>query len=605
VASSTPAEIGDYALLSDCQSAALVRRDGSIDWWCAPRFDSPSTFGRLLDPHAGHFTLTARDGVPDERRYVDDTLVLETRLRAPGGVLLLRDCLSLNHARGHEIGHDVPHAIVRSAEVLAGEVTIDVEVAPRLEYGLTTPTWVPRDGRLCSVGGPSTLVLEGDRLPEPARGAARASWTLRAGERVTLALRHLVGMWAPLPAPLDAADALEGTIAAWRSWVEQHDGFDGSHQAQVALSARVLQGLTYAPTGAIVASPTTSLPEIVGGDANWDYRYAWLRDAGMTLRALWVATCPDEADRHVTWMTRSAGACGKDLQIVFGVGGERDLSERELLHLEGYAGSRPVRVGNAAWQQRQIDVYGEILDAVHLLRDRIGTPDELTRDFLLAVAGRAADEWQEPDSGIWEGREGERHFVPSKLGCWTAVDRAVRLADWLSAAPEDVRRWATARDEIRAAILRHGWNAEVGAFTGAFGSDHLDAAVLLMPQLGFLPASDERMRATIDVVERELAEHGLVRRWTGARDGAFVLTSFLLADCLARAGELDRAGEHFERVLGHANDVGLLAEEIDPASGRQLGNFPQGLSHVGLVNAAWTIDRAERGDRADLGILAS
>jgi GH15 family glucan-1,4-alpha-glucosidase len=424
--------------------------------------------------------------------------------------------------------------------------------------------------------------------------------TLRAGERLgmTLAWR---GAYDPDPPPRDPRQALADTILGWRSWAGQHTPYEGAYQDLVRQSALVVQALTYGPSGAIVAAPTTSLPEEVGGDKNWDYRFAWLRDASLTMHALWVAACPDEAERHFAWMTHAASGVG-DLQIVLGLEGERDLTEHELGHLRGWRGSRPVRIGNAAWRQRQLDVPGEVLASALILRDQIGDLEPRTRDFLCSLADLAARDWREPDSGIWEGREGERHYVSSKALCWVALDRALELAGDIGAGDEHRERWERERDAVREAILERGWCASIEAYTGAFDSDRLDASVLLMPIVGFLPADDPRMTSTIAAIERDLTEDGLVRRWTGAEDGGFVICSFWLADCHARAGRVGRAREVFEAAAGHANDLGLLAEEIDPASGELIGNFPQTISHVGLISAAWSIhraaDRARREERS-------
>jgi GH15 family glucan-1,4-alpha-glucosidase len=356
----------------------------------------------------------------------------------------------------------------------------------------------------------------------------------------------------------------------------------------------VLQALTYQPSGAIVAAPTTSLPEVVGGAANWDYRFAWLRDASMTLQALWIAACPDEVERNFRWMARAAVGAARTggVQIVFGVEGERDLTEHDLDHLHGYRDSRPVRVGNDAWRQTQLDVFGEVLDGAYLLREQLDGMESSTISFLSDLADIAAERWSKPDSGIWEGREGQRDYLSSKLMCWVALDRACALREHLGPDAARALHWEVERDKIRAAILEKGWSDSVGAYTGAYGSDHLDASVLLMPIVGFVRSDDRRMRATVEVIDRELTEKGLVRRWTDADDGAFLICSFWLADCLAREGRLDRAVEVFEAAVGCANDVGLLSEEVDLRDMQLVGNFPQGLSHVGLILAAASIDAA-------------
>ena len=589
---STP--IADLALLSDCQSAALVARDGTLVWWAAPRFDSTSAFAQLLDPDAGHWSIRPRGRFEAERRYLDGTLVLETTMRAASGTLRLTDALAFAPgARGHELGIDVPHALVRTVEALGGDVELEVELVPRLEYGLAVPRLIASDGGIATLGGPERLFLRGDRELEADGGSASATLTLRAGERAGWVLHRIAGAYAQPPDPIDPHETLADAVAAWRSWSETHGGYEGEHAERVRFAGRVVQALTYQPSGAVVAAATTSLPEIAGGDANWDYRFAWLRDAAMTARALSCSTCSDEALRYFDWIVRAAVSCrhSDEVQIVFGVEGERDLSEHELSHLAGYDGASPVRVGNAAWRQKQLDVLGHVLDCAWSIRDELGTPDAFTADVLCQLADRAAKQWRERDSSIWEGREGERHYTVSKLGCWVALDRALGLADRFG-EPAQPARWRRARGEIRDVLLREAWHEGRGAFTGALGSDHLDAGVLLLPLSGFVGPRDPRVTSTIDVLERQLGEHGLLRRWTDAPDGAFLLASFWLAECHARAGRIDRAEAVFERAAGCANDLGLLAEEVDPSTGAALGNTPQAISHIGLVNAAQALTEA-------------
>ncbi|SFQ71404.1 Glucoamylase (glucan-1,4-alpha-glucosidase), GH15 family [Amycolatopsis arida] len=588
------AAIGDYGLLGDCQGAALVSRDGSVDWWCPARFDAPSVFGRLLDPDAGHWTIRPRGRYAVRRRYLDGTMVVETEFHTGQGVLRLTDALALGPGeRGHRIGDSSPHVLLRRVEALSGEVEVDVEVAPRPEYGLVLPRVVEAGVGIELAGAADRLTLTGDPALRAGDGRAAGRLWLRAGERADFALHHRPAGAGP-PAPVDGGATLEDTVAGWRSWTERHQGYQGRYRADVRRGGLVLQALTYRPTGAVAAAATTSLPEKVGGGWNWDYRFGWLRDGSFTLKALWVAACPDEAHRFFDWIAASVGGMdARPAPVMFGVGGEHDLTEHRLDHLAGYRGSRPVRVGNDAWRQKQLDVLGEVLECAWVLRDQLGELAPATAALLRSFADRAASSWREPDAGIWEGREGERHYVTSKLLCWVALDRAVRLADRLGAGPDDVRRWSSQRAEVRAAILEQGWDDRAGAFTGAFGSHHLDAGVLLLPLLGFLPADDPRVLSTLDAIERELTDDGLVRRWTGASDEAFVICSYWLAAARALAGHLDRAREVFEAVTGHANDLGLLAEEIDRGDGAPLGNFPQALSHIGLVNAAWTITEAE------------
>lgn len=586
--------IRDHALLSDCRSAALVASDGAVTWWPSPRFDSPSAFSALLDPAAGHWSIRPTEPFEASRRYRSGTLVLETTMRTAGGTLRLTDALAFAAgARGHEIGQTVPHALVRLAEVLDGEVEIDVEFVPRLEYGLAVPRVVAQDGGLATLGGPERLFLRGDRELRPDGRSARGRFALQAGERAGWVVHRVAGPYAQAPARIDAARTLEDTTAAWRSWSEQHSGYDGAHAEAVHLALLVVQALTYAPSGAVVAAPTTSLPEVPGGDSNWDYRFGWLRDAAMIARALSVARCSDEPRRYFDWIVRAGVTCAgaEDVQIMFGVEGERDLSEHELAHLAGHGGARPVRVGNAAWQQKQLDVLGHVLDCAWAIRDEIGELDAFTGEFLCQLTDRAAEQWGETDSSIWEGREGERHYTVSKLGCWVALDRAVRLADRLG-EHADPRRWASVRDELRETILREAWCEERSAFAGAFGSDHLDAGVLLMALSGFVDADDPRMTSTIAALEAHLGDDGLLRRWSDAQDGPFLLASFWLAECHALAGRLERAEHVFARAAAGANDLGLLAEEVDVATGDPLGNFPQAISHIGLISAAVAISEA-------------
>ncbi len=350
----------------------------------------------------------------------------------------------------------------------------------------------------------------------------------------------------------------------------------------------MLLALTYQRSGALIAAATTSLPEVLGAGLTFDYRYAWLRDLSLAIRSLWLATCPDEPDRLFAWFATVAGEGNDDdsAQIMYGVEGERDLTERELTHLAGWRGDGPVRIGNQAWKQKQLDVLGEVLDAAHTLRDSLSFDAPVQR-LLISVADRAADEWPEPDSGMWEARDRERNYTSSKVMCWVALDRAVKLAPKLGGAA-DVARWASARDDVRDEVLRRAWSDESGAYAGAFESDELDASVLIMPLVGFLPATDERMWATIEVIEKRLGSGGLVTRWADDPNG-FLICTYWLVECLALGGEVDRARELFERTTVRANDLGLLAEQVDPHNGDLLGNFPQAFSHVGLINAAWRL----------------
>src|SRR5829696_4314419 len=438
--------IGDYALLSDCRSAALVSRDGSVDWLCFPRFDAPSVFCRLLDPAGGHFVIRPVGEFRVSRRYVDQTMVLETTFTTVGGTAVLTDALAVGrNERGHDLGARSPSMLLRRLACTAGEIEAEVSYAPRPEYGLIHPILVPVLGGLAARGGAGRL-----RLSTPfdfgVDGAtATAQVRLAAGQAAVFALGH--GQMADPPqAPWTAeeiTDRLEDTVQGWQSWSASHQHYAGPWRDLVRHSGRVLQALTFAPTGAIVAAPTTSLPETVGGERNWDYRYTWVRDASLTMEALWVAACPDEANRFFAFLADAAASQlqrGADLQVMFGIGGERDLSERELPHLAGWRGSRPVRVGNGAWLQRQLDVYGELLAAAHRLVDQLGELDPVTQRFLVAAADTAAARWGEKDQGIWEIRGEAQDYLYSKLMCWVAMDRAIALASHLD-AEDRVPHW--------------------------------------------------------------------------------------------------------------------------------------------------------------------
>jgi alpha,alpha-trehalase len=597
--------IGDYALLSDCRSAALVSRDGSVDWLCFPRFDGPSVFCRLLDPAGGRFVIRPAGEFQASRRYVDQTMVLETTFTMPGGTAVLTDALAVGrNERGHELGRESPGMLLRRLACTGGEIEAEVSYAPRPEYGLIHPILVPVPGGLAARGGADRLMLSTPVSLDVAGDTATAHMRLAAGQAVVFALGHGEMAGPPLiPWPADEIIARLGdTVEGWRSWSAIHQNYEGPWQELVHHSGRVLRALTFEATGAIVAAPTTSLPEAVGGERNWDYRYAWVRDASLTMEALWVAACPDEANKFFTFLADAAASQlqhGADLQIMFGIGGERDLTERELPHLAGWRGSRPVRVGNSALLQRQLDVYGELLDAAQRLVDQLGDLDSVTQGFLASAADTAARRWREKDMGIWEVRDEPRDFLYSKLMCWVALDRAIALAGHLG-AEDRVPDWAAACDEIRSAILERGWNERAGAFTQAFGSEDLDASNLMLAVTGFLPGDDPRIKATIDATARRLTdERGLVYRYLGedglpGTEATFLLCTFWLAQAQAQAGEVDAAIATFECAVAAINDVGLLAEEVDPSSGEMIGNFPQAFSHIGLVNAAWAITQAQQ-----------
>ncbi len=631
--------IEDYALLSDRRCAALVSSDGSIDWFCRPRFDSPAVYGRLLDPDAGHWSIRPAGAFHHERSYVGDTFVLRTVFTTDTGTAHLIDAMAIGASTEADTGARLrlasraSRATLRVLECTAGEVDIDFVFRPRPEYGLVKPIFTTIPGGILATGGPVRFVLTSPvRLAFSDEGAT-ARIALRAGDKLRFVTQSAeLSKNPPATWTSEAVDAeLEETIQGWQRWSDSRPPWDGPLPHLVRRSLLVLEALRYQPTGAIVAAPTTSLPEAVGAGRNWDYRYAWIRDASFTVQALAAAGSTDEAVEFFEFITRAAATYHPEspLQIMFGVGGEHDLSERELTHLKGWRGSRPVRVGNAAWVQPQLDVYGELLDAAWQLRSHLVHLDTTARRFLTGVADAAADQWGRPDQGIWESRGVPRHYTYSKLMCWVALDRAVKHTelfevekhealnfgpDILAArelTPEDfdpvklAPGWAAARDRIREAIERHAWKPELNAFGAAFDGEDLDAAVLLLPAVGFLPGDDPRVVSTVDVIAERLRDRrGLVRRYASGTDGlegdegAFVMCTFWLAQALALTGRVERARGLFEEAAACANDLGLMSEEIDTEDGSMLGNFPQAFSHIGLINAAVAIRDAEAKVRA-------
>lgn len=468
---------------------------------------------------------------------------------------------------------------------------------PRFEFGLVTPYLLERQGALEATAGADRLMLHSSVPLACGEGDASATFTVRAGSAERFLLGYVPTYDGGPPDVGTADEVVANAVAGWRSWAGLHE-YHGRYPDLVRRSALVVQGMTYQPSGAIVAAATTSLPEQLGGDRNYDYRFVWVRDFSLTLQALWRAACPDEANRQFAWVGRAMGRIGDNpAPIMYGVEGERDLTEHRLDHLPGYADSRPVFVGNDAWKQRQTDVLGEVLDAAWLMRHYLDPMSPDVRHLLRELADQAVEAWHLPDAGMWEARDAQRHYVSSKVQCWTALDRAVRFGERLG-DPSDVARWAEARDQVREAVLTRGWNDRLGAYTGAFDSDNLDASVLIMPLVGFVDAADPRMRATMDLVERRLSHNGLLRRWDGDPAG-FVICSFWLVGCLAMAGELERASQLFEQLAGRTNDLGLFAEQIDQVTGEHLGNFPQAFSHIGLINAAGRL--TEAADRRSQG----
>jgi len=574
-------------MIGDLQTAALVNRGGSIDWCCFPRFDSGACFAALLgEPEHGRWLLAPAGEIKSvERRYRTDTLILESVFETSEGRMRTIDFMP---PRG------LTPDIVRIVEGLDGTVPMRSELVIRYDYGHIVP-WVRRvDHARVATAGPDALVF---RTPVEVRGEDMrtvSAFELRQGERIPFTLT-----WFPshedLPEEVDAEQALNDAEEYWLSWAGRCT-HGGDYHDEIHASLLVLKALTYGPTGGIVAAPTTSLPEQLGGPRNWDYRFCWLRDATLTLLAMLKAGYSDEANAWATWLRRAVAGDPADLQIMYGLGGERRLDEREIEWLPGYEGSRPVRVGNAASDQLQLDVYGEVLDAAYQSVMHDIMDEGVDRWSLITkLVSWLEEHWRDEDSGLWEMRGPRRHFTHSKVMCWLAFDRAIAIAkERRLRAP--LERWHAVRDEIRAAVLAKGWNERKQAFTQYFGADDLDASLLLMPISGFLPATDPRVASTVEAIRRDLTVDGLVLRYRSRDDGAvdglppgegvFLPCSFWLANVLALQGKHDQARELFERLLDLRNDVGLLSEEYDPVSGRMLGNFPQAFTHLALVDTA-------------------
>jgi GH15 family glucan-1,4-alpha-glucosidase len=581
--------IEDYALIGDLQTAALVERGGSIDWLCFPRFDSGACFAAMLgDADNGRWLLAPVAGGRTTRSYRGDSLVLETTWETDGGVARVVDFMP---PRG------VAPDVVRIVEGVSGRVEMLSELVIRFDYGHIVP-WVRRvDDARVAVAGPDSLCF---RTPAPTRGEnmrTLSRFAVEAGTRVPFVLT-----WAPshgpLPDKIDPEQALADTDDFWGAWSGQCSADVPDEWREVVLrSLVVLKALTYAPTGGIVAAPTTSLPEWIGGVRNWDYRFCWLRDATLTLLAFLQADHADEAEAWRTWLLRAVAGDPADLQIMYGVAGERRLTELELPWLSGYEGSSPVRVGNAASEQLQVDVYGEVLDALYQARMHGMSASKQAWSLQRALLEYLERTWHEPDEGIWEIRGERRHFVHSKVMAWVAFDRAVRSVE-MQHVEGPLERWRQIRDEIHAQVCEQGYDRERGSFVQSYGSKELDASLLLIPLVGFLPASDPRVRGTCEAVERELVEGGFVLRYRTreqgvdglpAGEGVFLPCSFWLVDCLELLGRHDDALALFERLVALANDVGLLSEEYDPEAKRMLGNFPQAFTHLALVNSAFNV----------------
>ncbi|TLP59832.1 glycoside hydrolase family 15 protein [Microbispora tritici] len=583
--------IEDYALVGDMQSAALVGRNGSVDWLCLPRFDSPSCFARLLGDESNGFWRLAPTGHEEatRRAYAGDTLVLETVWETPTGAVKVIDFMPPRSANPD---------LVRIVEGLSGTVEMSTEIRIRFDYGRIVP-WVRRTGgHLHAVGGPDSVWIHSPVHLQGGDYRHEATFSVSAGERVPFMFT-----WHPShhpePERIDPLEQLRETVAMWEAW-SSRCGYRGPWRDAVVRSLITLKALTYSPTGGIVAAPTTSLPEHLGGVRNWDYRYCWLRDAAMTLDALTGSGYVEEADAWRSWLLRAIAGRPEDIQVLYGVAGERRLPETTLDWLSGYEGSRPVRIGNGAATQLQLDIYGEVVSALYEARKQGMPPDDHAWAMITAVMRFFEHNWDRPDEGLWEVRGPRRHFVHSKVMAWVAADRMVRVIEELG-RKGDVERWRGLRDRIHMEVCEKGYDPVRNTFTQSYGSQELDAALLQIPIVGFLPPDDPRVTGTIDAVERELMTDGFVLRYPTAEhnpaehnpvdglpggEGAFLACSFWLAEARALTGRHHEANQLFQHLVNLTNDVGLLAEEYDPRTHRQLGNFPQAFSHIHLIRTA-------------------
>jgi GH15 family glucan-1,4-alpha-glucosidase len=588
--------ISDYGLIGDMQSCALVSKAGSIDWACFPRFDSASLFGRMLDWHRGGYFLLAPKGIRDvTRRYMPNTNVLETTFDTGGGRAVLVDFMPVTHET-HRTGLPAvsdQRQIVRELRCESGSIEFEMMCAPRFDYGsivphvgLNTPHMGLAHGGRDAVSVHCSVPMEADEDCFQANGA------LKQGESISVSVRYEAGQPRD-PKQLSEQQLhglLDQTVAFWTNW-SWTCTYQGTYRDDVIRAALTLKALTYAPSGALLASATTSLPEVIGGGRNWDYRFTWIRDATFALYSLYTLGFHQEGHDFKRWLEWSTLGRARDLQVMYGITGERRLSEIEL-ELEGYRKSRPVRVGNAAHGQLQLDIYGEIMDSAHLYRKFGGKMDEEYWAYLRRVVNFVLDHWREPDNGIWESRGGLQHWVYSKVMCWVAVDRAIKAATALE-LPGDIETWEKARAEIRNDILQRGYDKELGYFVQAYDGTALDSSLLLMPLVGFIPATDPRMKSTIEAIERELmTPEGLVYRYQdtddglGGQEGAFMICSFWLCDNLVFLNRKDEARALFEKLRDYSNDLDLYSEEIDPRTLTMLGNFPQAFAHLGLIGSA-------------------
>lgn len=591
--------IGDYAIIGDCRSAALISREGSLDWLCWPRFDSPSIFAALLDAEqGGRFSIRPAGAFRTRRRYLPETNVLETVFHTAHGSLALRDVMSVASEEDKQNSLIAEHELLREMEGLAGQVDVEVVYEPRPDYARQIASLEQRGqlGMWCWVD-PGVLILRGEVPLDIATDKRSAKSTVRlcAGERRYLSLSYSVDAPAVIPAlGSSARDRLERSVHWWKGWAGRCT-YDGPYRDAVVRSLLALKLMCFAPSGAVVAAPTTSLPEKIGGERNWDYRYCWLRDASFTVRALLELGYEEEAEAYCGWLLHATRLTWPELQVVYDVYGKAQLPEDELAHLEGYAKSRPVRIGNGAHDQIQLDVYGEVLDAVSRLANGPDFFDSDTVRFLNGLGRTVCEQWREPDAGIWERRSDIAHHTHSKVLCWVALDRLIGLHE-THGLRIDADRFVIERDAIRAEVERRGYNEQLGSYTQVFDGDTLDASLLTLPWYGYIDGTHPRMLATLERIRERLGHEALIYRYADDTDdgfpsgeGAFGVCGFWVVDCQVRCGHIAEATEAFEQLIGYANDVGLYAEETDAESGAALGNFPQAFTHLGLINAALTL----------------
>jgi GH15 family glucan-1,4-alpha-glucosidase len=604
--SSQQPKIQDYAIIGDGRSAALISASGSIDWLCWPRFDSASIFAAVLDPQiGGHWSIRPLQDSEISRRYIHNTNVLETEFSTASGKIVLTDFMPVTSEEQKKKRLWPEHELVRQVKCTEGEVQLIIDVNPRLNYGRVVARIKDRDKLGWTIDIGTAMFMLQSEIKLAGRGdSLAANVTLKGGETITFSFSHSAEAPAVIP-PLGelVTEKLSLTINWWQSWAAQSN-YRGPYERQVVRSALVLKLLSYAPSGAIVAAPTTSLPESIGGDSNWDYRFAWLRDAAFTVHALFGLGYKDDAEAFVDWLLHATRLTRPELRTIYDVFGEHPPREHELSHLHGYAGSRPVRVGNAASEQLQLDVYGEVVEAVSHF---IGKNERLDRDMqklLRQCAEYVCEHWHEPDNGMWEYRDKRQHYTHSRLMCWVALDRILGMQARSQISGIDVEKCEAERARIDEEIETHAWNPKLQAYVQTCGGDKLDASALLLAYHGFREASSRRMQQTHERIREKLVPRlGLVyrnERSLELGEGAFALCSFWEADFLARAGNLEEAHGVFEAALDYANDVDLFAEEIEPETGDSLGNFPQAFTHLGVINAALSLrDSEKHGHRLD------